>query len=254
MPNAQPKLDQYKALLLKWQKTINLVGPDTLPHIEQRHFDDSAQLVALLPPPREATQAEPSATVTTPAPQPESSTSTSTPATPTSPPELPESSTPSASSAHTTQSEQSDAPLNLFDIGSGAGFPGLVLAMLRPDLKVHLIESDHRKCTFLSTVSRETMTPAVIYNERIESLSTEIIPDIITARALAPLDKLLGYALPWAIKNPALILLLLKGEKAENEITTARQNFDFTLAECPSRTDKAARILRITELRLAHKN
>ncbi len=194
MPNAA--LHKYAGLLQKWQKAINLVGPDTLNNIEHRHFNDSAQLSELIP----------------------------------------------------------ETAQNLFDFGSGAGFPGMVLAMLRPELKVHLVESDHRKCTFLSTVSRETMTPVTIYNERIESLSTETVPDIITARALAPLDKLLDYARPWVEKNPTLILLFLKGARADEEIEAARKNYDFTLEKFPSASDPSGCILKITNLAVRKKD
>ena len=189
MSNEQ--LEKYKELLIKWQKTINLVGPDTLNSIERRHFEDSAQLADLIPPGEQV----------------------------------------------------------VFDIGSGAGFPGMVLAILRPELKIHLIESDHRKCTFLSTVSRETMAPVTIYNERVESLSTKTIPAIITARALAPLDKLLGYAQPWAVKNPNLTLLFLKGRGARDEIAAAEKLFDFDIEIIPSQTDPVASVLKITNLR-----
>lgn len=189
MSNEQ--LEKYKELLIKWQKTINLVGPDTLNSIERRHFEDSAQLADLIPPGGQV----------------------------------------------------------VFDIGSGAGFPGMVLAILRPELKIHLIESDHRKCTFLSTVSRETMTPVTICSERIESLSIKTIPAIITARALAPLDKLLGYTQPLAAKNQALVLLFLKGRGARDEIAAAEKLFNFDIEIIPSKTDPVASVLKITNLR-----
>ena len=92
------------------------------------------------------------------------------------------------------------------------------------------------------------MTPVTIYNERIEGLSVETIPDIITARALAPLDKLLSYAMPWAIKNPALILLFLKGGRAGEEIEAASKAYDFTLEKFPSVSDPSGCILKITDL------
>lgn len=115
----------------------------------------------------------------------------------------------------------------LFDLGSGAGFPGLVLAVARPDLDVTLIESDHRKCAFLSTVSRETHTPVTILNQRIEAVDSKTIPAILTARALAPVDRLLDYAAPWAVRNPALRVLFLKGEGAAAEIEAARARHVF---------------------------
>lgn len=140
----------------------------------------------------------------------------------------------------------------LFDLGSGAGFPGLVLAMARPDLNVTLIESDTKKCTFLSTVSRETKTPATIWNQRIENVSRETIPAVITARALASLDKLLGYCLPWAEANPALVMLFLKGEKAKEEIEEARQFYDFEVEEIVSQTG-SGEILKISGLKTTDK-
>lgn len=136
----------------------------------------------------------------------------------------------------------------LFDFGSGAGFPGMVLAILNPEMEVSLVESDHRKCTFLSTVSRETQTPVTIINQRIEALETKSVPDIITARALAPLSDLCGYALPWAEKNPLLYLLFLKGEKAKQEITDAKERYDFECRLHESQTDSSGHIIEATNL------
>ena len=137
----------------------------------------------------------------------------------------------------------------LLDLGSGAGFPGLVLAILRPDMDVHLVESDEKKCQFLRNVSRETLTPVTIHNCRIENLEAGIIPDIITARALADLAALLGYALPYAEKNPALVLLFSKGEKADAEIAMAQESFSFEITTHPSLTHDGAQILEIWNLR-----
>ena len=127
----------------------------------------------------------------------------------------------------------------LHDWGSGAGFPGLVLAMLRPDLKVTLVESDQRKCAFLRTVSRETKTPVAIRDERIEDIAPTFV-DVISARALAPLKDLLRLSLPWAEANPALILLLPKGENADSEIAEAQKKYTFSLAKYPSKTASGA--------------
>lgn len=137
----------------------------------------------------------------------------------------------------------------LFDLGSGAGFPGLVLAIARPDLAVTLIESDTKKCTFLSTVSRETMTDVSVVNQRIENVSRETIPTVVSARALSALDKLLDYALPWALENPDLMLLLLKGENAETEITEAQKRYDFRCESFPSKTGNGV-LLKLTDLAL----
>ncbi len=137
----------------------------------------------------------------------------------------------------------------LFDFGSGAGFPALVLAILRPDIDVHMVESDERKGQFLRTVSRETKTPVHIHTCRIENLETEAMPDVISARALASLNDLCSYALPYAQKNPDLELLFLKGAQAYEEIEIARQSYDFDVESQPSMTDPAASILRIMGLR-----
>lgn len=134
------------------------------------------------------------------------------------------------------------------DLGSGAGFPGLVLALLRPDLTVHLIESDGRKAAFLKHVSRETSAGATVHIARLESLYNAITPDIITARALAPLNALCGMILPWAQENLGLQALFLKGAKAEEEISAARQAYDFAVDIFPSATATDGRILRLTKL------
>lgn len=108
-----------------------------------------------------------------------------------------------------------DAPRRILDIGSGAGFPGLVLAILGAG-QLQLIESDQRKSVFLQTVIRELGLSATVVNHRIESLSA-CYPDVITARALAPLSKLMQ--LIDAQIHPALTCLFLKGAKVEEELT-----------------------------------
>jgi len=145
-----------------------------------------------------------------------------------------------------------DSAKILFDFGSGAGFPGLVLAMLRPDLQVHLVESDSKKCSFLATVSRETDTPVIIHSSRIEQLITAEhlpAPDVITARALTSLAALLDFCLPWAARNPGLLMLFPKGAKAEIEMAAAAARYDFSLEQIPSLTDPAATILVVRDLR-----
>lgn len=130
----------------------------------------------------------------------------------------------------------------LFDLGSGAGFPGLVLAIIRPDLDVHLIESDQKKCSFLRTVSRETDSDVQIHNSRIESVSREIVPDIITARALAPLDRLFEYCADWIAKNENIVLIFPKGENGNEELAVLEQKWRFDCRTCPSKTDPKAKI------------
>jgi len=146
------------------------------------------------------------------------------------------------------------AAKTLFDLGSGAGFPGLVLAMTRPDLAVHLVESDSKKCSFLKTVSRETSTPVTVHTARIEGLDYDIlpIPDVITARALASLAKLFAYVLPWAERNPELVLVFAKGAQAADEIKEALgAGFTFEVEKQPSQTSPEGAILVISGLQKA---
>ena len=132
----------------------------------------------------------------------------------------------------------------LFDLGSGGGFPGLVLAMARPDIDAHLVESDQKKCSFMRTVSRETHTPVTIHNCRIEDVSheTDIIPDVISARALASLDKLFAYCQPWIEINPDITLIFPKGAKADEELAQLKQNWRFECCTYDSKTDENAKI------------
>ncbi|MGZ9108231.1 MAG: 16S rRNA (guanine(527)-N(7))-methyltransferase RsmG [Micavibrio sp.] len=188
------RLRQYEALLTKWQKAINLVGPATIPESWDRHFADSAQLAALVP---------------------------------------------------------ADAKI-LYDLGSGAGFPGLVLAMLRLDLAVTLIEADQKKCAFLATVSHETKTPVKILTQRIEQATESLpAPDIVTARALASLPDLLRYIKPWVKMRTGspLVGIFPKGAQAQAETEAARINAQFDQQEIPSLTDRAARILVLSNIR-----
>ena len=135
----------------------------------------------------------------------------------------------------------------LMDGGSGAGVPGMVLALLRPETEMHLVESDARKCAFLRHVSRETERPVQIHNTRIESLDPEKLrPDLITSRALAPLSGLLSWAQPFAAANPDLLMLFLKGRNWRAELEAARAAHSFQCTDYPSRTDPESRILKIS--------
>lgn len=185
------RLRQYEALLVKWQKAINLVGPATIPDAWNRHFVDSVQMAPLLPP---------------------------------------------------------DAK-TLYDLGSGAGFPGLVLAILKPELAVTLIESDHKKSAFLSTVSHETKASVKILTKRIEQATDSLsAPDVVSARALASLSELLTYIKPWVEANPALTCLFPKGAQAAAEIEAAQGLAIFSVRHTPSLTDPAAQILTLTNI------
>lgn len=135
----------------------------------------------------------------------------------------------------------------LFDIGSGAGFPGMVIAIECPNISVHMIESDTKKCSFLSTVSRETDTPVIIHNRRIESVDNleGVVPDVITARALASLTELLELTRQWWETNPQITLIFPKGAKANEEILEAQKFYQFHVEATPSQTDKIAQILTL---------
>ncbi len=132
----------------------------------------------------------------------------------------------------------------LIDLGSGAGFPGLVLAIAHPEkLKVTLVESDFKKCLFLENVSRETKTSVIVLRSRIESLKESVKGDIITARGLAPLSELLNYTSPLMKENA--IALFLKGKEVEKEIQEAQRKWKFDLEILPSISDPEGRILKI---------
>lgn len=135
------------------------------------------------------------------------------------------------------------------DLGSGAGFPGLVTALLlkdRPGARVHLIESDQRKCAFLRAVSRETGAPAEVHAERIEKLLPALPGriDAISARALAPLEKLIGLAREPLEKGA--IGVFLKGEEWQAELTAAERLGRFHLGSIQSRTHPRARLIVVT--------
>ena len=137
-------------------------------------------------------------------------------------------------------------PGPLLDLGSGAGFPGMVLAILRGDNEtVHLVEADSRKCAFLREVARLTAAPAVIHNQRIETLSPFPVT-AITARALAPVASLLRLAAPFL--GPGTHCLFLKGEKWEDELTAAAKDWTMIVERIPSGSDPNGIILRLREV------
>lgn len=180
------KLQRYAELLVRWQKTINLVGPSTVPDLWRRHFLDSAQLLACLPP--------------------------------------------------STQ--------RLVDLGSGAGFPGLVLAILGV-AQVHLIESDQRKCAFLREVARSVSVPVTIHAQRIEAVQP-FEADVVTARALAPVSTLLALAVPFCQRKGHC--LFLKGQKLDEELILAAKEWKMQTEKISSRSDPSGMIVRIKEV------
>ncbi len=190
----EDKLRTYHALLVKWQKTINLISPKTVTDSWDRHFVDSAQILPLI-----------------------------------------------GSEIKT-----------IYDLGSGAGFPGMVFGVCFPDKAVTLVESDGKKCAFLGAVSRETKTDVSIQNMRIEvATGTLPPPDMVSARALASLLELLNYIKPWIEKKPDLQAIFPKGAAFAEEIEAARSaGWDFDCAETVSVTDPSARILHLSRIKL----
>ncbi len=136
----------------------------------------------------------------------------------------------------------------VLDLGSGAGFPGLVLAILRGEgsAPIHLAESDGRKGAFLREAARITGAPARILTSRIETLKPFEI-SAITARALAPVATLLTLAEPFLTQAPKC--LFLKGEKLEDELTEAGKDWKMTIDRIPSVSDPNGFILSLKEVR-----
>ena len=179
------RLETYAGLLVKWQKKINLVGPDTIPDLWRRHMLDSAQLAPLI-----------------------------------------------------------GDEKKVVDFGSGAGFPALVLACVNPSLDIHLIESDQRKCAFMREVKRAAGLRATIHTERIEKVGC-LEADVVTSRALASLDKLLGFAEMHSLSTG--IYLFLKGKRWQDELTEAQKDWNMQVLHHPSRSDPAGMILEISQ-------
>ena len=201
------RLERYAALLEKWNRAINLVARNSMADLWRRHMLDSAQLWPLLPSPQVL------------APQ--------------------------------------GRPRRILDLGSGAGFPGLVLAIMGTSegmsaseggAEVHLVEVDKKKAAFLREVARIAEAPMTLHVQRIESLAHFPV-DVVTARACAPLSRLLDYAAPFLRQYQPGELppvgLFLKGRDVDRELTEARERWKIQAELVPSRTDAAARIVRI---------
>lgn len=136
------------------------------------------------------------------------------------------------------------------DLGAGAGFPGLVLSIMlkgRDGAHVCLIDSLAKRCRFLQEVVDALSLPATVIVGRAEAQS--VTCDIVTARAVAPLDKLLGYAQPYFQRGAQG--LFLKGERAESELIEARKSWHFEAELAPSQSDVRGRIVTIRSLRRA---
>lgn len=129
----------------------------------------------------------------------------------------------------------------LVDLGSGAGLPGLILAILGGP-QVHLIESDARKCAFLHEAARVTGAKLTIHNKRIEA-APRLEADVVTARALAPLAQLLDHAVRFL--KPAGKCVFLKGARQADELTEARKSWHMKVTERPSLSDPSGVILEV---------
>jgi 16S rRNA (guanine527-N7)-methyltransferase len=182
-------LETFAVRLAEANAVMNLVGPDTLPDIWNRHYWDSAQLRLLAPEAR-----------------------------------------------------------TWADLGAGAGFPGVVLSILlkeTPGAHVWLIDSLGKRCRFLEQVVDELRLPATVINGRAEAQALKV--DVVTARAVAPMEKLLGYAQPYLQRGARG--LFLKGEKAELEVAEARRVWQFDCDLSVSRSDPRGRIVSVRSLR-----
>lgn len=185
-------LEIFIERLAEANAVMNLIGPDTLPDVWNRHIWDSAQLLELAP--KAKTWA---------------------------------------------------------DLGAGAGFPGVVLAILlkgRAEAHVWLIDSLGKRCRFLQEVVDEMALPATVINGRAEAQALRV--DVVTARAVAPMDKLLAYAQPYLQRGAQG--LFLKGEKAEAELIEARKVWHFDSDLSVSRSDPRGRIVSVRSLRRVH--
>jgi 16S rRNA (guanine527-N7)-methyltransferase len=131
------------------------------------------------------------------------------------------------------------------DLGSGAGFPGLVLAIIH-GIHFDLIESDARKATFLREAARETEATVTVHNARIDTVRLSPVR-LVTARALAPLDKLLGWAAPFLAEDG--FCLFPKGRTTQEELTRAARRWHMRVERVASRTDGTGTILKISEVR-----
>lgn len=138
------------------------------------------------------------------------------------------------------------------DLGAGAGFPGLVLAIMgkdRPGFHVHLVESMTKRCRFLTQVVEALDLPATVHNTRAENLTLAV--DIVTARACAPLHRLFGYARSYLAMGAQG--LFLKGQDVVADMTEAARYWEYEADVVPSLSDPGGRIVRVKRLGRARK-
>ena len=136
---------------------------------------------------------------------------------------------------------------SIADLGSGGGFPGLIIAAARANAQVMLIESVGKKAAFLTAASDAMgLTNVRIINARVEAVILPAPPEIITARALARLPKLLGYG--YEIQDENTKYVLMKGQDVDTELTEAANCWHMSVKQHQSRTDARGTILEITRL------
>jgi 16S rRNA (guanine527-N7)-methyltransferase len=187
------RLVAYIDLLLRWNRTINLIARGDESVIWERHIADALALLPLLPP---------------------------------------------------------DFP-RAIDLGSGAGLPGLILA-IATGKPFDLVEADQRKAAFLREAARATHAPMTVHAARIETVSLPPAP-LITARALAPLPTLLRWAERFLA--PGGVCIFPKGRSAADELTAAAAQWHMHVERFASPTDPQATILRISEIsRVGHES
>lgn len=133
------------------------------------------------------------------------------------------------------------------DLGAGAGFPGIVLAILlkrTPGAKILLVDSLAKRCRFLSEVVQALELPAEVICARAEDSARKV--EVVTARACAPMPRLLGYARPWLARGA--VGLFLKGENVESELQESGKSWTFQAELLPSISDPKGRIVRLRRL------
>lgn len=197
------RLDRFVELLLAWQPKINLISPSTIPSLWTRHVADSLQLLQL-------------AEFLLP------------------------------SDKRGREGPKRGKGSVWLDLGSGAGFPGIVIACALaevPGTRVHLVESNMKKAAFLREAVRETKVPAIVHAARIETIASTLggPVDYVTARALAPLPKLIEMIAPFVERGAKA--LLPKGQDLDTELTEATKIWNIEADIVPSKTSETGRIL-----------
>lgn len=144
-------------------------------------------------------------------------------------------------------------PKHWIDLGSGGGFPGVITAILLAEGGagwVDMVESNHKKASFLRMAITETGARGAVHAIRIEDAQTKLPDcDAISARALAELDRLIALAEPWAVRNPLLRCYFHKGRDYQQEIEKARGRWGFDLIVHQSAIEPDSVILELAKIR-----